>query len=146
MFFKLSFPEKRTSKTGNFFGLQNWVTNFCRNLRLSIFVQLNLTDKAEVLFQPPVFQKPLRPGEWTGLITADWQVIAQTKFLVLPSPTPTDNQGPEGNVYIDFNFTSVSKILSLRPEDKMIGVEENVRKSGGELERWIDELVEGFTR
>ncbi|GAV00528.1 hypothetical protein RvY_11361 [Ramazzottius varieornatus] len=106
--------------------------------------ELNLTEKAEVLFQPPVFQKPLRPGEWTGLITADWQVIVQTKFLVLPSPTPTDNQGPEGNAYIDFNFTSVSKILSLRPQDKMVAIEGNVRKSGGELERWIDELVGGF--
>ena len=107
-------------------------------------LQLNLTEEAQVLFQPPTFEKPLRPGEWTGYITLDWQVIIHTKFLVLPSLSLTDNHGPKDNVYIDFNFTSVAKILSLRPDKKAAAAEANVAKSGREWEKWVDELVGKF--
>ena len=103
----------------------------------------------------PNFNRPLRPGIWTVKLMFDFEVVAETSFLVSPlsffhskpisaSEIYRTHSGPFG-MYATKDFSEFRDVLQVKqnPElEKQAMI--NMKKVGKDLENWIDSLVPYF--
>ena len=92
-------------------------------------------------------------GQWTVRVLYGFQTVAETLFHVTPLShgariALTSNQtahlhnGPRHNKYVDKSFASLNPVLKLSNiEERQNAADENGRKSGRRLLRWIDTLT-----
>ncbi|XP_076074233.1 xylosyltransferase 1-like [Mytilus galloprovincialis] len=103
----------------------------------------------------PDLKVPLRPGVWKVKLMHKWEVVAETSFLVVPLTTfqhrPVKFQqvlsfhnGP-GSLYIDKDFKDFDTVLQVnRTVQLQKDADSNGRKTGGQLDQWVDNLTKAF--
>ncbi|XP_041362874.1 xylosyltransferase 2-like [Gigantopelta aegis] len=103
----------------------------------------------------PNFNRPLRPGIWTVKLMFNFDVVAETSFLVTPlsffhsrsistSEIYRTHAGPFG-MYATKDFSEFRDVLQVKQNaelEKQAMI--NMKKVGKDLENWIDSLVPYF--
>lgn len=119
----------------------------------------DLTVKPEeyVATHSPQFSYPRRPGMWKVKLLYLWEQVAETQFLVTPlafyNGRPMDPQtaevvhkGPAG-LYTDRDFNQFASMVGVQDTEVAArAAEVNSKKSGRELQQWIEELIGGVWR
>jgi len=110
---------------------------------------------SNIMVQKPILNVPLRPGVWKLLVLHNWQLIAETKFLISPllfyNQTKVNKEyakslhnGPKQH-YSSHNFSSIETFLGF--QNKSLDIErafKNSRKYGKDLLNWINSLYSEF--
>ncbi|CAL1290966.1 unnamed protein product [Larinioides sclopetarius] len=109
----------------------------------------------QVLYHKPTFRQPLRPGTWSLKLLYEWELVAETFFLVIPLSVYNGHEvsseqvkflhnGP-GQPYVDHDFSNVEALLGYT--NKSVQARQalsNSRRYGRDLKEWTDTLVSSF--
>ncbi|XP_055935993.1 xylosyltransferase oxt-like isoform X2 [Argiope bruennichi] len=109
----------------------------------------------QVLYHKPTFRQPLRPGTWSLKLLYEWELVAETFFLVIPLSVYNGHEvsseqvkflhnGP-GQPYVDHDFSNVEALLGYT--NKSVQARQalsNSRRYGRDLKEWTDTLVSNF--
>ncbi|XP_031573565.1 xylosyltransferase 1-like [Actinia tenebrosa] len=121
--------------------------------------EMHVVNNWVVSFHKPAFKKPMRPGKWTLKMIytqkGEDMVIGETTFLVIPlgfyqgTRAPVErametNHGPPGGIYNTNDFLIEFDREANNTEAAAKEATINARKSGDELDRWIDKVVGEF--
>ncbi|EDO36835.1 predicted protein, partial [Nematostella vectensis] len=117
--------------------------------------EMHVVDNWVVSFHKPVFKKPMRPGKWIIKMIYTDKGEDMTSFLVVPlafdkgEPVSSQrameaNSGPPGGIYNTNDFLIEFDREANNTETAAKEAAENSRKSGQELDNWIDHVVTGF--
>ncbi|XP_060066628.1 xylosyltransferase 1-like [Ylistrum balloti] len=103
----------------------------------------------------PQLSVPLRPGVWTVKLMHRWNVVAETKFLVIPltmmNGQPINmveaelSHGGPKEFYASKDFSEFKNVLKINTSNIFLNEAiSNSKKTGAALESWIDSLTEDF--
>ncbi|GBM80770.1 Xylosyltransferase oxt [Araneus ventricosus] len=109
----------------------------------------------QVLYHKPTFRQPLRPGTWSLKLLYEWELVAETFFLIIPLSVYNGHEvsseqvkflhnGP-GQPYVDHDFSNVEALLGYA--NKSVQARQalsNSRRYGKDLKEWTDTLVSSF--
>lgn len=109
-----------------------------------------------ILHHKPAFRRPLRPGAWRLLLMYNWEIVAETQFLVIPliyyngklvgtGQAKFLHEGPAPK-YVDHNFTAIENFLGLKQKQAshLRLAATNARRFGKDLHQWTENLVSEF--
>ncbi|XP_035218232.1 xylosyltransferase oxt-like isoform X2 [Stegodyphus dumicola] len=117
--------------------------------------EVKIDSGNQVLYHKPSFRQPLRPGTWTLKLLYEWELVAETIFLVIPLSFYSNHQvsseqvkflhnGP-GQPYVDHDFTNVEALLQFTNKSSQLRQAlANSRRYGKDLREWTDSLVAAF--
>ncbi|GFQ80628.1 xylosyltransferase oxt [Trichonephila clavata] len=109
----------------------------------------------QVLYHKPTFRQPLCPGTWSLKLLYEWELVAETLFLVIPLSVYNGHEvsseqvkflhnGP-GQPYVDHDFTNVEALLGYTNKSaQQRQALSNSRRYGKDLREWTDTLVSSF--
>ncbi|XP_029185216.2 LOW QUALITY PROTEIN: xylosyltransferase 1-like [Acropora millepora] len=121
--------------------------------------EMKVIDNWVVSFHKPTFKKPMRPGKWTVKMVytrkGEDMVIGQISFLVIPmtfskgkaissQDAMAANSGPPGGIYNSNDFIIEFDREANNTEALAKKAAENSRKSGSDLDDWVDSEVDYF--
>ncbi|KAG8188510.1 hypothetical protein JTE90_008075 [Oedothorax gibbosus] len=109
----------------------------------------------QILYHKPTFRQPLRPGTWSLKLLYEWELVAETLFLIVPlsvyngHPVSSEqvkflHNGP-GQPYVDHDFTNVEALLGFTNKTTQLRQAlSNSRRYNKDLREWSDTLVSNF--
>ncbi|KAK2569055.1 Xylosyltransferase 2 [Acropora cervicornis] len=121
--------------------------------------EMKVIDNWVVSFHKPTFKKPMRPGKWTVKMVytrkGEDMVIGQISFLVISmtfskgkaissQDAMAANSGPPGGIYNSNDFIIEFDREANNTEALAKKAAENSRKSGSDLDDWVDSEVDYF--
>ncbi|XP_015918377.2 xylosyltransferase oxt isoform X1 [Parasteatoda tepidariorum] len=117
--------------------------------------EVKIESGNQILYHKPVFRTPLRPGAWTLKLLYEWELVAETRFLVTPLSVYNGQEvsseqvkflhnGP-GQPYVDHDFSNVETLLGFTNKSTQLRQAlANSRRFGRDLKEWTDMLVGNF--